>query len=148
MKIEMGESLFYSWMRHVKECQIVQTNWKSSPKWLLYHKEELENIMNEAEVLFKNKGYTIFKKNASLDQVLRQAEGDALGISISDEGNKICAVDVAFHEGGLLYGSRKETVSKVVIKLLRTAMCIYGYFNMKVAEIRFASSRIYEWKRV
>lgn len=30
MKIEMGESLFYSWLRHVKECQIVQTNWKVS----------------------------------------------------------------------------------------------------------------------
>ena len=28
MKIEMGESLFYSWLRHVKDCQIVQTNWK------------------------------------------------------------------------------------------------------------------------
>lgn len=27
MKIEMGESLFYSWLRHVKECQIVQTSW-------------------------------------------------------------------------------------------------------------------------
>lgn len=24
MKIEMGESLFYSWLRHVKEFQIVQ----------------------------------------------------------------------------------------------------------------------------
>jgi len=32
MKIEMGESLLYSWLRHVKECQIAQTNWKVSPK--------------------------------------------------------------------------------------------------------------------
>ena len=43
MKIEMGESLFYSWLRHVKECQLVQTNWKVSPKWTLRHEEELES---------------------------------------------------------------------------------------------------------
>ena len=45
MKIEMGESLFYSWLRHVKECQLVQTNWKVSPKWTLRHEEELERLM-------------------------------------------------------------------------------------------------------
>jgi len=39
MKIEMGESLFYSWLRHAKECQIVQTNWTTSGKWELYHEE-------------------------------------------------------------------------------------------------------------
>lgn len=33
MEIEIGESLPYSWLRHVKECQIVQINWKVSPKW-------------------------------------------------------------------------------------------------------------------
>ena len=33
MKIEIGESLIYSWLRHVKLCQIVQNNWKVSPKW-------------------------------------------------------------------------------------------------------------------
>ena len=30
MKIEMGKSLPYSWLRYVKECQIVQTNSKIS----------------------------------------------------------------------------------------------------------------------
>ena len=28
MKIEIGESLIYSWLRHEKQCQLVQTNWK------------------------------------------------------------------------------------------------------------------------
>jgi len=26
MKIEMGESLFYSWLRHVKECHLDSTS--------------------------------------------------------------------------------------------------------------------------
>lgn len=46
MKIEMGESLFYSWLRHVKECQIVQTNWKVSSQWSLSDADELvDNII-------------------------------------------------------------------------------------------------------
>ena len=44
MKIEMGESLFYSWLRHVKECQIVQTNWKTSSQWALQHEDKLEEM--------------------------------------------------------------------------------------------------------
>ena len=45
MKIEMGESLFYSWLRHVKECQIVQTNWTTSSQWQLSNEDRLEDIM-------------------------------------------------------------------------------------------------------
>ena len=45
MKIEMGESLFYSWLRHVKECQIVQTNWMTSSQWQLSNEDRLEEIM-------------------------------------------------------------------------------------------------------
>ena len=44
MKIEMGESLFYSWLRHIKGCQVVQTNWKASPQWPLGYREELEAV--------------------------------------------------------------------------------------------------------
>ena len=52
MKIEMGESLFYSWLRHVKECQIVQTNWKVSPQWNLKNETDLENLMKSVESRF------------------------------------------------------------------------------------------------
>lgn len=33
MKIEMGESLAISWLKHIKKCAIVQTNWKQSFEW-------------------------------------------------------------------------------------------------------------------
>ena len=51
MKIEMGESLFYSWLRHVKECQIVQTNWKPSSQWLAQNKDA-ENLMSVSDSFF------------------------------------------------------------------------------------------------
>ena len=143
MKIEMGESLFYSWLRHVTECQMVQTNWKISPKWEIKFSDDLENIMSKTDELFSNKyGYKIYKQNTSLKQLLQQAECDALGICVSDGVSEIYAVDVAFHESGLNYGGLDETVARVVKKCIRTAMCIYGYFGVKKANIIFASPKI------
>lgn len=143
MKIEMGESLFYSWLRHVKECQLVQTNWKVSAQWELHHKEELQYLLKTVEEHFQEKyAYKIFKKNSSMSQIIQQGECDVLGISVSKEENKFYAVDVAFHEAGLNYGSKEETVMKVLAKSVRTAICLYGYLNTRTAELIFASPKI------
>ncbi|HBG8116607.1 TPA: hypothetical protein P7Y83_003672, partial [Clostridioides difficile] len=126
MKIEMGESLLYSWLRHVKECQIVQTNWKVSSKWDLKNADKILEIMEKTKQYFEQKyGYPIYKNN-SLEQLIMQAEVDVLGISIDNGRNHIYAIDVAFHEAGLNYGSKNETVTRVIKKCIRTAMCIYG----------------------
>ena len=143
MKIEMGESLFYSWLHHVKACQIVQTNWKVSPHWELKHEAEIEAMMKTIDNHFNSKyGYGIFKGNVSHRQLLQQGECDALGIQLSDSGNKTYAIDVAFHESGLNYGDRRTTVMKVIEKCARTAFCLYGYMNAKDTEIIFASPKI------
>lgn len=138
----IGESLLYSWLRHVKECQIVQTNWKVSPKWDLKNTDKILEIMGKTKEYFEiNYGYSIYKNN-SLEQLLLQAEVDVLGISMNDEGNHIYAIDVAFHEAGLNYGSKDETVARVIKKCVRTAMCIYGHMDIDKGEIIFASPKI------
>ncbi len=148
MKIEIGESLISSWLKHVKECQIVQGNWTTAREWTLHHEVELKLLMAETHVLYQSKyGYNIFKKTSSLKQFLQQAECDVLGIAVQDDDdtvgrNKYYAVDVAFHENGLQYGSLNETVQKVTAKCIRTAMCIYGYLKSNEAEIIFASPKI------
>ena len=143
MKIEMGESLFYSWLRHVKECQIVQTNWKVSSQWQLSNADALKELMALVDNHYSQKhGYAIFKRNASLSQLLQQGECDVLGISIQPDDMKYYAVDVAFHEAGLNYGSRDTTVMKVLEKCARTAFCLHGYLSTREAEIIFASPKI------
>lgn len=143
MKIEMGESLFYSWLRHVKECQIVQTNWKVSLQWSLSDADELERMMKIVDNHYTQKyGYAIFKKNSSLSQLLQQGECDVLGVSIQPEETTYYAIDVAFHEAGLNYGSRDTTVMKVLEKCARTAFCLHGYMATNEAEIIFASPKI------
>lgn len=67
-----------------------------------------------------------------------------LGIHMDEEKNSLYAVDVAFHESGLNYGLRLETTMKVVEKIIRTAFCLYGYFDAKTAEIVFASPKIHK----
>lgn len=143
MKIEMGESLFYSWLRHVKECQIVQNSWKPSQQWNLANADELEGMMEKVDRHFSEKyDFEIFKKITSLSQLLKQGECDVLGISILPDGLEYYAVDVAFHEGGLNYKGPRETVMKVLEKCARTAFSLYGYLYTKKADIIFASPKI------
>ena len=40
MKIEIGESLCYSYLRHVKQCWLVQSNWKVSEHWVKQKPDE------------------------------------------------------------------------------------------------------------
>lgn len=143
MKIEMGESLFYSWLRHVKECQVVQMNWKASPSWQLRDEDGLKRFMEITDTHFQSKyGYGVYKNN-SLSQLLMQAEVDAVGICMAETGYEIYAIDVAFHESGLNYGDRRETVMRVIKKFIRTALCMVGYFGVAKGEIIFASPKIY-----
>lgn len=149
MKIEMGESIILSWLRHVEECQIVQTNWKPSQSWDVQNKSIIEDLLQESAEEFKE--YDLFNLNNGINQILKQAEIDLIGISFGNENCKECkqskdntiyAVDIAFHEAGLNYGNRKETISKVLMKYLRTAMCLCGYYGVKEGTIIFASPRI------
>lgn len=142
MKIEMGESLFYSWLRHVKECQIVQTNWKPSSQWSMQD-ELAEKLMRISDDYFNQKyDYRIYKENRTLSRLLQQAECDVLGLSFSEGTIKAYAIDVAFHEMGLNYGDHQETVERVIKKCLRTAMCLNVYLQVSDAEIIFASPKI------
>jgi hypothetical protein len=142
MKIEIGESLVYTWLRHVKQCQVVQMNWTPSDLWMLKHQSDLDQIMKAVDLLFPN--YAIFghKTKMPLKQFISHAEIDVMGSL--DLGNTIFAVDVAFHENGLGYGGTAENAARVVKKCLRAAMCIYGYFDKKDAEVIFVSPKIHK----
>ena len=126
MKIEMGESLIYSWLRHEKQCQLVQTNWKPSNYWELDNYDELQTFVKKFALYYKDKyGYDIFK-GCTLAQLLKQAEIDAIGIAFSESAHSIYAVDIAYHEAGLNYGDKEKTLNKIIQKCVRTALCLYG----------------------
>ncbi|NJM10418.1 MAG: hypothetical protein HC883_06100 [Bdellovibrionaceae bacterium] len=143
MKIEIGESLVRSWLRHIECCQVAELNWKSSPKWLTDVKAQ--SLMDDARRHFqKALAVDIFGGTHSVTQLVRQGEIDVLGLQIDSDGkvSKIYAVDMAFHEKGLNYGGNLETSVRICKKLVRSAIIVKSYFGPTPTKLIFASPNI------
>ena len=122
MKIEIGESLCYSYLRHVKGCWLVQTNWKASEHWTKRKTDaELEDMFQEMRGRFEVDG-GVFKKTVSVGQFMQQAEIDVIGI---DQRGNVHAIDVAFHEAGLNYGG--GVANRILKKMLRAYLLLAAY---------------------
>ena len=122
MKIEIGESLCYSYLRHVKGCWLVQTNWKASDHWTKQITDaELEAMFQQMRRRFETDG-SVFKKTAGVGQFMQQAEIDVIGI---DQAGSIHAMDVAFHENGLNYGG--GVANQILKKMLRAHLLLAAY---------------------
>ena len=92
-------------------------------------------LLISTSAVAENIYHGVFKKNASLSQIIQQGECDVLGVCVENNHPKYYAVDVAFHEAGLNYGTREETVLKVIAKSVRTAFCLYGYLDAKDGDV-------------
>jgi hypothetical protein len=146
MKIEIGESLLLSWLKHIKKCQTVQLNWKASTRWGLHNEEKIKKIMDATKKYFTEKhNLNIYKNTASHMQLLQQGEIDVLGLEVNTGSiANVYGVDVAFHESGLNYGSSIVTIERIIKKMIRTAFLIHGYFNLSKGTIIFASPKIHK----
>ena len=122
MKIEIGESLCYSYLRHVKRCWLVQSNWKVSEHWdKRSSEEELDDLFSSMRDLFDRDG-SVFKQTKDAGQFLKQGEIDVVGLG---QDGSVHALDVAFHEAGLNYGGGAD--KRVLKKLLRAVMILKAY---------------------
>jgi hypothetical protein len=141
MKLEIGESLVYTWLKHVRDCHIVQLNWKASPTWELKNEEQILKLHSETDRIFNEKYNLSIFKQVKPRQIINQGEVDVIGVAFGSNGTYLYAIDVAFHEGGLNYKSKNETIANVSKKCVRTAMCLLGYFDIPEGEIIFASPK-------
>ena len=122
MKIEIGESICYSYLRHVKQCWVAQTNWTVSDHWAKYRTDdELAAMFLSMKERFDRDG-KVFKKTTGAAQFLNQGEIDVVGV---DQQGGVHAMEVAFHERGLNYGGGPD--DRVLKKLLRTVMILKAY---------------------
>ena len=141
MKIEMGESLVYSWIRHILGYKIVQTNWKMSPRWDTQIDDKLKSIYEEVKNHFIENGIDKVFKSNTLNQLLHQSEIDVIGVNFIGKKSNIIAVEVANHSNGLNY-SKGKTRYTVLKKFARTAMVLYAVFKIDKARIIFCSPKI------
>lgn len=122
MKLEIGESLCYSYLRHVKHCWLVQTNWKPSEHWAKRKSDaELETMLIDMKRKFDADG-KVFKQTNNAAQLIKQGEIDVVGIDLQ---GSVHALDVAFHENGLNYPG--GTADIVLKKLLRSYILLHAY---------------------
>lgn len=157
MKIEIGESLIITWLRHVKKCHVVQNNWKISTKWNKYNVEDARDLWEKV-----NDVYPGVFVNTSLEKALKQGELDVLGVAFEDVANdetsctdvtlcpvekqqntfkmKVYAVEIANHKGGLNYN--KNSAETVMKKMIRAALSMVMYMSLYEGEIIFASPKI------
>ena len=138
MKIDILESLGYSFLRHVQGCWLVQTNWKwPGETWSDGIEESLQGLFAEMQERF---GPQVFKKTKSVGQLLKQAELDALGVARHGE---LHALEAAFHEQGLLYGAGvDDTVDTVQKKMLRTCLVLHALDRFEGGHIWFLSPKV------
>lgn len=124
MKIEIVESLGYSFFRHVKQCWLVQVNWKASDHWSRRMTDaELQAMFTAMKLRFDPEG-SVFKRTSDAAQFLRQGEIDVLGV---DQNGGVHAMEAAFHEGGLNYEG--GVANRILKKLLRTLMILTAYHS-------------------
>jgi hypothetical protein len=146
VKIEIGESLIYSWLRHVQGCVVTQINWKPSPTWEVAKERELTEAFEAVRnVAGQDIGVQIFK-NGDFSQFIRQAEIDVLGARWNYDSGlpSVVAVDSAFHENGLQYGNADETIGCVLKKLIRAAFALEALLDLDQALVVFATPKMPE----
>jgi len=140
MKIEVGESLVRSWLRHVKGCQLVELNWKPSQNWSV--QKDYQSVMDAARSYqFYLAETDIFDGTKTVFQLIKQSEIDVVGVRLGITGQVECVygVDIAFHEGGLNYRGTRGTVTQIAKKLVRAALTLNTYFPEAPCQIAFVS---------
>jgi hypothetical protein len=137
MKIDIGESLVYSYLRHVRNCYLVQINWKPSGNWVP-DQLRVEMAIREFERIQHHPAFIeIFK--TGFENTLKQTEIDVLG---SDSDDTVYAVNVAFHELGINFGARTDTRNRVIKNLLRAYLAMLAFFPGKKHRLIFCSPKV------
>lgn len=144
MKIEIGESLLLSWLRHVQQCTVVQSSWKLSPAWDMGDRAELYDRFEAIRTWASQWPELPILKNGEFDQFVRQAEIDLLAARVGRAHPTPLwfAVESAFHENGLQYGDRSQTIGRVLKKLARAALALEGCTGVAEANLIFATPKM------
>lgn len=151
MKIEMGESLCASWLKHVKKCQVVQMNWKPSFFWDENAFDSVQGMLVDLDSKLGEYGFSHKKgkggNGEQLDlgidvrQIIGMTECDVVGVRFNKDGKveRCYGMESAFHSDGLHY---KATVKKVGAKLIRTIVALNLYLGAPRIEVGFMTPKI------
>lgn len=137
---EMAECMCASWLKHIKRCSIVQTNWKPSFQWQMQDEDFVFEALGNVGRYLQEQGAGDVMPDESPYQTLMQTECDVIGVNISGGSNYYYAVESAFHSDGLDVNYMQRIPSKMV----RIALALYCFCGARQATIAFATPNIRE----
>ncbi len=143
MKTKIVNSISLSWLRHVKECQMVKSKWIPSSKWKLKNRDVIDYIFKGSVNLFReNYGYDIFKDTKNILELLNSRSIDTLGININQEQNSIYVINQIVCDTKDNLQKQDELIVSAIEKVIVSSMYIYGFFEDYQATIIIASPKI------
>jgi hypothetical protein len=141
MKIEIGEFLILSWLRHVRGCVVTQMNWSPSPAWPIARERELRATF-EAIRSFSDDtiGRSSFGQ-VNFEAFVRHASIDVLGLRPDHPsgGIEAIAVDSAINDTELPHGSVEETIVRLIQRMTRAGFALAAYLAPRQASVVFAT---------
>jgi hypothetical protein len=141
MKIEIGEFLILSWLRHVRGCVVTQMNWSPSPAWTVARERELRAAF-EAVRRFSDDiiGRSSLAK-VDFGSFVRNARIDVLGLRLDRDsgGTDAIAVDSAINDTELPHGNAEETIVRLIERMTRAGFALGAYLNPRQASVVFAT---------
>lgn len=141
MKIEIGEFLILSWLRHVRGCVVTQMNWSPSPAWAIARERELRAAF-EAVRRFSDDtiGRSSFGQ-VDFESFVRQARIDVLGLRLDQHagGIEAIAVDSAINDTELPHGGAEETIVRLIQRMTRAGFALAAYLEPRQTSVVFAT---------
>jgi hypothetical protein len=140
MKIEIGEFLILSWLRHVRGCVITQMNWSPSPAWPIARERELRATFEAIRTFSDDTiGASSFGQ-VDFGTFVRHASIDVLGLRLDPTGGiEAIAVDSAINDTELPHGSAEETIVRLIQRMTRAGFALAAYLAPRQASVVFAT---------
>jgi hypothetical protein len=133
MKIEIGEFLILSWLRHVRGCVVTQMNWSPSPAWTVTRERELRATFEAVR--------TFSDDTIDFGTFVRHARIDVLGLRLDRDsgGIEAIAVDSAINDTELPHGNAEETIVRLIQRMTRAAFALAAFLQPRQASVVFAT---------
>src|SRR5690606_38577264 len=141
MKIEIGEFLILSWLRHVRGCVVTQMNWSPSPAWDIARARELGAGFEAIRAFSVEAVGAPILGDADFASFIRAARIDVLGLRPNRRAREVeaLAVDTAINDSELPHGDAEETITRLIQRMLRAGFALAAYLNPRQASVVFAT---------
>ena len=140
MKIEIGEFLILSWLRHVHGCVVTQMNWSPSPAW---------TVARERELRRPSKRFADSRMTQSADPASGRSTSDHSSATpgstcwgsawIATRRHRRDRRRSAINDTELPHGNAEETIVRLIQRMTRAGFALAAYLNPRQASVVFAT---------